>query len=214
MHGMVDDITLLQRWRSGDRAAGNRLMSRHYDAIYRFFELKVPRVAEELSQRCFLAVIEGLDRLRASGSVRAYLFGIARHLLLHHLRDRGRHQRVIGFGDADRADSAPTPSRVVARQQEQRVLLRALDELSDDQRIVLQLFYWEELSNREIGEVLDVPVSTVTSRIARSREQLRRIVAELPATSSSVRDRVGADLEGWTRSLIANPAVRFTPPPD
>lgn len=208
MRIMADDFMLLQRWKTGDRAAGNQLMSRHYDAIHRFFEIKVPRAAEDLAQRCFLAAIEGLDRLREGGSVRAYLFGIARHLLMHHLRDGGRHERVIGFGEADRVDSAPTPSRVVASQQEQRLLLRALDELGDDQRIALQLFYWEGLSNREIGEVLEIPVSTVTSRIARSREHLRRIVAELPATSSRVRDTVEADLEGWTRSLVAPPTAR------
>lgn len=202
---MTDDVVLLERWSAGDRGAGNLLMSRHYDAVYRFFELKVPRAAEDLSQRCFLAAIEGLARLREAGSVRAYLFGIARHLLIHHLRDGGRHQRIIGFGEADRADSAPTPSRVVARQEEQRLLLRALEELDTDQRIALQLFYWEGLSNREIGEVLEIPVSTVTSRIARSRDRLRRIVAELPATSSRAREAVGADLEGWTRSLVAPP---------
>ncbi|MEM9459350.1 MAG: RNA polymerase sigma factor [Myxococcota bacterium] len=209
---MADDFMLLQRWKTGDRAAGNQLMSRHYDSIHRFFEIKVPRAAEDLSQRCFLAAIEGLDRLREGGSVRAYLFGIARHLLIHYLRDSGRHERVIGFGEADRADSGPTPSRVVASQQEQRLLLRALDELRDDQRIALQLFYWEGLSNREIGEVLEIPTSTVTSRIARSREHLRHIVAELPATSSRVRATVEADLEGWTRSLIAHPTARWTPP--
>jgi RNA polymerase sigma factor (sigma-70 family) len=208
----MDDLELLQRWQGGEREAGNLLMARHYDAIHRFFELKVPRAADDLAQRCFLAAIEGLARFRGEGSVRAYLFGIARRLLLHHLRDGGRQLRVIGFGDADKVDSGPTPSRVVARQEEQRVLLRALDELSPDQQMALQLFYWEELSNREIGEVLEIPVSTVTSRVARARDQLRRVVAELPATSAKARARVDADIEGWTRSLIADPVVRWSAP--
>ena len=170
----------------------------------------MPAAAEDLAQRCFLAAIEGLERLREGGSVRAYLFGIARYLLIHHLRDGSRQQRIIGFGEADRVDSATSPSRVVARQEEQRLLLRALDDLATDQRIALQLFYWEGLSNREIGEVLEIPVSTVTSRIARSRDQLRRIVAELPAVSPRARASVDADLEGWTRSLIAQPNERWT----
>lgn len=207
---MSDDLELLQRWKAGDRMAGNQLMARHYDSIHRFFELKVPAAAEDLAQRCFLAAIEGLERLREGGSVRAYLFGIARYLLIHHLRDGSRQQRIIGFGEADRVDSATSPSRVVARQEEQRLLLRALDDLATDQRIALQLFYWEGLSNREIGEVLEIPVSTVTSRIARSRDQLRRIVAELPAVSPRARASVDADLEGWTRSLIAQPNERWT----
>ncbi|MEM7160209.1 MAG: RNA polymerase sigma factor [Myxococcota bacterium] len=207
---MSDDLELLRRWKAGDRMAGNQLMARHYDSIHRFFELKVPAAAEDLAQRCFLAAIEGLERLREGGSVRAYLFGIARYQLIHHLRDGGRQQRIIGFGEADRVDSATSPSRVVARQEEQRLLLRALDDLATDQRIALQLFYWEGLSNREIGEVLEIPISTVTSRIARSRDQLRRIVAELPAVSPRARASVDADLEGWTRSLIAQPNERWT----
>ncbi len=186
-------------------------MSRHYDAIYRFFELKVPGVADDLAQRCFLAAIEALDRLREDGSVRAFLFGIARHLLLHYLRDKGRHGRLVGTGEADKIDSALTPSRVVSRRAEQRLLLRALERLHDDQRISLQLFYWEDLSNREIGEILEIPVSTVTSRIARARSRLREIIAELPAVSPDARANVEADLDTWTRSLVAPPRASGRP---
>lgn len=200
---MREDLDLLQRWRLGDRAAGNELMSRHYDAIHRFFELKVPGVAEDLSQRCFLAAIEGLGRLREGGSIRAYLFGIARHMLLHHLRDQRRHGRVVRIGEADKIDSALTPSRVISREAEQRLVLRALEKLGADHQMALQMFYWEELSNKEIGEVLEIPVSTVTSRIARARDRLRGIIAQLPAVSPRARATVEADLDKWTRSLVS-----------
>jgi RNA polymerase sigma-70 factor (ECF subfamily) len=196
------DDELVSRWRDGDDQAANAVVERYYDAIWRFFEIKVPRAAADLTQATFASAIEGRRQFRGEGSLRAYFFGIARHHLLHHLRDGSRADRLFSFGDADGASSLTSASRIVARAQEQRLLLRALAELGDEHRMVLQLFYWEGLKNREIAQVLEVPVSTVTSRLMRAREQLRRAIESLPATTAAAREAVTADLEGWTRSLI------------
>ena len=75
-----EDGLLLQAWAGGDRGAGAMLVEKYYDAMVRFFRNKAGDDADDLIQRTFLAAAEGAGCFRGQGSVRAWLFGIARHV--------------------------------------------------------------------------------------------------------------------------------------
>lgn len=202
---MWSDDELLHRWRNGDASAGDQLLRRHYEPIRRFFDLRIPADADDLTQQAFLACCAGLQRKREGSSFRSYVFGAARNLLMRKLRDRRRFERMARFRAASGPDTALTPSGVVALRQEHKVLLRALDEIPTDAQIALQLYYWEGLNSYEIADVLGISKSGVTSRLHRAREALRKQL-EQTRTKPEVRDALLADLEGWTRSLV--PAAR------
>ena len=87
---MGTDAELLERWRSGDREAGNELFERHFHSICRFFENKISGDIEELVQSTFLACVDGRDKFRGQSSFRTYLFSIARYQLYGYFR---RNQR-------------------------------------------------------------------------------------------------------------------------
>jgi RNA polymerase sigma factor (sigma-70 family) len=194
----ADEIQLLYAWRGGDRGAGDQLMRRHYAGIRRFFQLRAADVADDLTQRTFLACTEGAERVAVT--VRAYLFGIARHMLLKHIED-ARHREVPFEFDAPAAPSMFSPSRVVGLRQEHWLLLRALDSLAMDVQQLLALFYVEELRVREIAHVLALSTTAVTTRLSRARDALREQVAALPAPAQ-VRDNVLSDLDAWARALV------------
>jgi len=202
---MWSDEDLLQRWRGGDASAGDQLVRRHYEPVRRFFDLRIPADADDLTQQAFLACSAGLHRQREGSSFRAYLFGTARNLLMRKLRDRHRFQRMAQFREAAGPDTALTPSGVVALRQEHKVLLRALDDVPTDAQIALQLYYWEGLSSYEIADVLGITKSGVTSRLHRARAALRDQIEQIRA-KPEVRNAILSDLEGWTRSLV--PAAR------
>lgn len=197
----VDDFELLRRWRAGDAAAGDVLARRYYPNVRRFFDIKVPRQAEDLTQRTFLACAENLATFRGDATFKAYLFGIARLQLLRDLRTT--HVRE---GAARRKWSA-TPSRqtsismIVAKEQEHHLLLLAYAKLPTDQQIAIELYYWEDMNSSEIAAALDIPVSTVTTRLSRARAALRDAVVELTGPGA-VRERLIGNLDEWTRSLI------------
>ncbi|MCA9710680.1 MAG: sigma-70 family RNA polymerase sigma factor, partial [Myxococcales bacterium] len=174
----------------------------HYVAIHRFFTAKVPHVADDLTQQSLLACVEGHTAIRQHDSFRSYLFGIARRKLLDHLRQKDRMARMMSFRAAQGPDTQLTPSGVVAMRQEQRLLLRALEALPPEMHITLMLFYWEGMSTSEVGAVLDVSVSAVTSRLSRARERLRETVERMEA-SPEVRASLLGDIDGWARSLVA-----------
>jgi RNA polymerase sigma-70 factor (ECF subfamily) len=202
-----EDAEMLYAWRAGDRTAGDRLMRLYYAPIHRFFQLRAADVADDLTQRTFLACTEGRERVAVT--VRAYLFGIARHMLLKHLDDVSRREMPLDF-DGPAAPSVFNPSRVVGLRQEHWLLLRALDSVALDVQQLLALFYVEELRVREIAHVLGLSTTAVTTRLSRARETLREQVAALPAPTE-VRANVLADLDAWARALA--PVLSALPGP-
>ncbi len=195
------DIDLLEAWRGGDRSAGDRLFERHFSGIFRFFRTKVDHgAAEDLTQATFLACVDGRDRFLQSASFRTYLFAIARNQLLMHFRKRARRDLVVSPQTASAIDLGASPGSLVVAKEEQRLLCRALQRIPVDFQIAVELYYWEELSTRELAEVLSVPEGTVRSRLARAREHLAKKMEEL-ATGSSLAKSTIRDFERWAKSL-------------
>lgn len=197
---MESDFDLLRAWRDGDQAAGNRLVRRHFDSIYGFFESKVREGADELTQRTFLGCVEARERIRDGSSVRAYLFGIARKQLLRRFAELERDGKVDVYRSGSNRETSTSPSRVVVKQEEQKVLLRALRQIPLDLQIAIELFYWEELPIAEIATVLEIPAGTVKSRLHRAKETLRERIEEMEL-SPDLRQSTIHDLDGWAKSL-------------
>lgn len=207
---MDDDFAVLDAWRAGDRSAGDALLRRHFDALYRFFRNKIDHGVDDLIQRTFVACIAAKDGFRKQSSFRTYLFTVARNELYHHYRRRQREAALFEPQTQSVEALGTSPSAVVARQQEQRLLLRALRTLPLDLQVAIELFYWEQLSTAEIAEILEVPQGTAKSRLRRAREELEiklRELAESPALlestiaafdrwAESIRDLLGSDAVG------------------
>ncbi len=172
-------------------------MQRHYPSIERFFGGKLPSAAADLTQQTFLACLEAADRLEKASSFRAFLFGVARHVLLRHLRAEGRQAPVVSYTTRPGAPGL-TATGLIAHQEEQVAVLRALESLPIDQRIVLELHYWESLDSAEIAEVLRIPQSTITTRLSRARTRLQKRLRELDPNAEPAPT---AQLESWLRSL-------------
>lgn len=174
---MTDDLELLLAWRGGDEQAGNALARRHFQGIYSFFRTKAPDVAEDLTQQTFLHAVRARDRVDARGGFRAYLFGIARHRLLHHF-DAVRAARHAP-SDEPVVDPRSSPSKVARRDERTARILAALELLPIDERLAIELTYWHELSGSEVAQVLEIPLGTVKSRIRRARVELRSALESL-----------------------------------
>lgn len=206
----TEDRALLHAWQRGDAAAGERLMRRHYDAIHRFFEVKASFVADDLTQRTFLACVEAAAAYRGDASVRAFLFGIARKQYLGYQRKDGRLESARQFSDFGGKRTFTSVSTLVSRREEQHLLLRALVDLPADQLMPLQLFYWEGMRTAEIAYVLEISPSAVTNRLMRARRALREQIETMPARGT-LQKALLDNLEDWARSLTqAEPGAPTT----
>lgn len=190
------DAELWEAWRAGDDAAGAALVERHFLAVYRFFSTKIPDSADDLSQATFTACIEGSAAFRGESGFRAFVLGVARKLLLRHLEGRGAVMRGRAVSEISVADLVPSPSSMAAHAEHRELLIAAMRGIPLEFQMVLELHYWEEMGTQAIADVLEIPVGTVKSRLARARGHLRDALAGTGATASdaTVEDELRAAL--------------------
>ncbi|MEZ4451252.1 MAG: sigma-70 family RNA polymerase sigma factor [Nannocystaceae bacterium] len=182
---MRSDLELLDAWCGGDKDAGDALICRHFDAICRFFRGKLGDDVEDLIQRTFEICTARRAQLQPGASVRGFLFGVARNLLLDHLRRRYRRGVQEDVSLCSLADLGTSPSEAVHRVEREALVQEALRRIPLDQRIILELAHWEGLSGREIAEALEIQENTVRSRLTRARAALRQQVEALSVTLAS-----------------------------
>lgn len=196
-----DDMQLLEAWRAGDNAAGNRLLRRHFRTLFRFFRSKVSTGVEDLVQQTLLACSESAHRFRGDSSFKTYLLAIARTQLLMHLRKYARKGKQVDQLEASIADVLGSPSRGLAAKDEQTLVLAALQHIPIDLQIAVELHYWEEMRIDDIAVVMEIPAGTVKSRLNRARRLVREWILRAEEVPQALRDTTVEDLEKWARSL-------------
>ena len=196
---MTDD-ELLEAWRDGDGAAGEQLVERHLESVHRFFSNKVRGATDDLVQQTFLACMEARESYEGRASFRAYLFGIARHVLYRHFRSAARDFDPLTSSAASRLADEHTPADSVAEAEEQRVLLMGLRTLPLELQTLVELAYWEQLTDRELAQVLDVPVGTIKSRLRKARKALESALPDIAPSSALLHSTIQT-LESWARAV-------------
>lgn len=201
-----DDWSLLFAWRGGDRGAGERLASRYFGLLTRFFLNKVrnPDDAADMVSETFLGCTAGRDRIADEGSFRSYLFAVAMNKLRGYFRKEAKRRRELGdFEEICVASALPrSPVSMIARAQEGKLLVRALRRLSLDQQIILELHFFEGMRGPEIAELLEIPAATVYTKLRRGKEQLTNLVHQL-ADEPKLAESTVIGLDTWARQIRA-----------
>lgn len=124
--------------------------------------------AEDLAQQTFLIAHQRLEQLREPDKAAAWLFAILRSCYLKSQRRR----RPVAAASLE-LDVEAIPDIVTEEEVDSDLLQLAIDELPDDYKLVLVMFYFEECSYKEIAAKLGIPIGTVMSRLARAKGRLR-----------------------------------------
>lgn len=199
---MTSDSDLIRAWRAGDRQSGSVLFERHFDSIRRFFRNKVDHGVEDLVQRTFVACLEGRDRFREESSFRTYLFAIAHNLLREHFRRQRRATEELDLERVSIVDLGASPSSLLAARAEEKLLLHGLRQLPIASQVILELYYWEQLTGAELGLFLGVPEDTARSRLRRAKNQLEAAIERLASTPADLESTL-AGLDRWAANVRA-----------
>jgi RNA polymerase sigma factor (sigma-70 family) len=146
--------------------------------------VRQPYLAEEIVQEAFLAVWKnpgGYDDRR--GSVRAWLMGMVHHRAVDAVRREESQRRRAEEAQTNEPVAAPDPAEQVVEEvglpEERKAVRAALDVLPDEQRRVIELMYYDGLSQSTISERLGLPLGTVKSRTLLGMRRLRAQMAGL-----------------------------------
>ena len=130
--------------------------------------------AEDLVQETYARALKGFGSFAAGTDFRAWMYRILRNTFLTSRSGLAAKRTMSLEEDVEEPVSAElTPELMLLRQEGRATVLNALAALPVDSREVLLLFEMEEMSYREISEVLDVPIGTVMSRLSRARKMMR-----------------------------------------
>ncbi len=159
----------------GDRDAFRVLVERYQSVLFgtAFLMTRDQAVTEELVQDALLSAWKGIGGFRGDGPVKPWLVRILVNRVVSH--QRRRSLPVVPIAEAT---EPPAPDRTAQEAEAKDSVRRGLAELSEEQRQVVMLRYFSELTVPEIADVLDMPEGTVKSRLSRSLTELRKVIGE------------------------------------
>lgn len=159
----------------------------HAEAVFAYLYRLAGSIAaaEDLSQEVFLTALRKGSQIRDPEKVRGWLMAVARNA---YLASRRASQALPTVELPEPAEIADDDAADEHWAFDEERLQDALTELPDDYRVVVLMFYFEELSYREIADQLQLPIGTVMSRLSRAKAQLRSKLAGSTAVMPAVRD--------------------------
>ena len=173
------DKDLLDRYLTGDTSAFHELMTRHEDRVFSVcMRIMGDREAAlDATQETFLTVYRKANRFSGRSAFTTWLYRVTVHTCYDQLRRTRRHQ-------ADPLDDAPAARDPTSQDQLDATEVRgeieaALAELPDEFRSAIVLVDMQDLSLKEVSQILKVPVGTVKSRLFRARRLLAESLGNL-----------------------------------
>ncbi|HEV7607993.1 MAG TPA: sigma-70 family RNA polymerase sigma factor [Steroidobacteraceae bacterium] len=152
----------------------------HLDAAYRFARWlsSAPGHADDVVQEALLRAFRGFDAFQG-GDARAWLFAIVRNCHVTAMSQQ-RRRSFVPLDCEEFVTPEPGPEDAVLQRDASRTVARLLAALAAEHREVLVLREFEEMSYGDIARVLEIPIGTVMSRLARARTALKAITADKP----------------------------------
>lgn len=189
--GLERDAELMLRVRDGCTVSFQMLLERHRGPVVHFMYRMVQNqaVAEELAQDVFLRVYRSRSTYEPSAKFTTWLFRIATHLALNHLRD-GRHEKgqpslddEVGDGMARQVpDRGPNVEQHLLKEVRLQEVRNAIESLPAKQKAAVLMHKYQELDYGQIAGALECSESAVKSLLFRAYETLRNRLAHLDRT--------------------------------
>ena len=176
------DQELVARVKAGDKSAFDLLVRKYQHKLVKLISRYVrdPDEALDVTQETFIKAYRALPNFRGDSSFYTWIYRIGANTAKNYLVSQGRRppESDIDAQDAEQYIADPhlrdmdTPERLAQRDEIERTVATAIEDLPEDLRTAITLREFEGLSYEEIANAMDCPVGTVRSRIFRAREAI------------------------------------------
>jgi len=183
----MDENNLIEMLRAGDPAATRNLVDHYQPLVLRTARgfVRNTEDARDIAQDVFIDVITNLHRFRGQSGLSTWIYRITVNRSLNYIRSKKRRNDPIQ-SDTLNSDGHPAtvhnlsdpseknPGEILENQDRSRILHAALESLPERQRTALVLAEFDELSYKEISEVMELSLSSVESLIFRAKKNLQK----------------------------------------
>ena len=183
-YSINSDALLVNAYVNGDESALGELIARHKERIYRFIYSKVydRDVTEDIFQDTFVKVINTLRRgnYNEEGKFLPWVMRIAHNLVIDYFRRNNRMPKFESNDDFNifsvLSDGDLNAERSMIKDQVQKDVQRLIEELPEDQKEVLIMRIYKEMSFKEISEQTGVSINTALGRMRYALINLRKVI--------------------------------------
>jgi len=174
---MTEDLKLIEMYLSGDRRAFEPLVDRYQKTVFNVALRMVNNTddAADITQNVFIKASEKLDSFNPKYKFFSWIYRIAINESLNFVETAKKNERLSHELVAD----GKSPDEVLQDDDVVHSVEEGLTRLTDDNRIIIILRHFQDLSYDEIGFILDLPVRTVKSRLFTARQSLKKILSNL-----------------------------------
>lgn len=176
----VSDEQLLRELLNGNTAALENIVNRYHVPIYTYLYrlLGSPSQAEDLTQECFIRVIEYVRKGRLPDSFRPWIYKIAANLCRDLWRRPSYRYEWVNDEALGELPSDHSVASIFEKQSDREAVITAIGRLAPEKRNLIVLRFYQELKLEEIAGVLDIPLGTVKSRLYQCLTELERLLAD------------------------------------
>lgn len=170
---MTSDFLLIQKIKNGDSSAAARLVEKYYASIYQycFLHIRDRYLAEDMAQETFVRFFESVMGIRNTGRAKAYLYCIAGNIIKNYYRKKKElPMEVEEMPEKTEDNTADIAIRLDVE--------KAMDELPEELKEITILFFFQELKQKEIADLLGIKLSLVKYRVKKAKERLEVIYDE------------------------------------
>lgn len=178
----ADDKILVKASIDGDKLAFNEIITRYQRMVARTVKgmLGDSVFSEDIGQDVFIKLYHSLPEFRGEAKLSTYIQKIAINLTLNEIKRRKRFFSIFSQkGDSEIYEYDVPDSDNEGKREASEVVNKALAALDPKFRIVVTMRLIQGYSTKETAEILDLPLGTVLSRLARAQEQLKEILGKL-----------------------------------
>lgn len=156
-----------------------QLIDQYAEELKRFVYTYVKNwaTAEDVTQEVFLKAYEKLHTFKGESSIRTWLFSIAANRSKDYLRT-WHYKNLLFKTRPDEPVDLAYPEQEAILSSEASELVEKVMQLPVKYREVILLYYYKDMSVEEIHDILDIPLSTVKTRLKRAREKLKPIISD------------------------------------
>ena len=172
----------VDRLRAGDERAFEELVEQYRERVYRvaWRVLRDDESAEDAAQEAFIKVFRNIGRFEERSSLYTWIYRITVNIALNKLK-RDKFRRMLPLGDMIRPDSRPSadPARAALSGEVAERIEEAVRSLPEKQRAVFTLRFYEELSHKEIAEIVGCSEGTSKANYFHAIRKLRKLLEDL-----------------------------------
>jgi RNA polymerase sigma-70 factor (ECF subfamily) len=181
---LIQDAELVSNYINGDEKALSVLIERHKQRIYSFIYSKVydRDITEDIFQDTFIKVIKTLKRgkYNEEGKFLPWVMRIAHNLVIDHFRKSNRMPKFDNAGEFSifsvLSDSSLNAEKSIIKDQVESDVRRIIEELPEDQKQVLLMRIYQDMSFKEISERTGVSINTALGRMRYALINMRKVI--------------------------------------